>query len=124
MKRLIVAFIVSVFCVSATSNVQAEDGDGKVKGWTGDRSIVPYRAPSRPRWRSQYPPAAPSRRYKMPHRNAPCPNIGGFHFIPHLYIGPSRSRDYSGRRGGFGSSLGLKFGRYRSYGFRLGVDFF
>ena len=49
MKRLIVAFIVSVFCVSATSNVQAEDGDGKVKGWTGHRTIVPYRAPSRPR---------------------------------------------------------------------------
>jgi hypothetical protein len=59
MKRLIVAFIVSVFCVSATSNVQAEDGDGKVKGWTAHRTIVPYRAPSRPRWRNQYPPAAP-----------------------------------------------------------------
>ena len=101
MRKFVTMLIVFAACLSTTAAVQAEDKDSKVDGWSGHRTIIPYRAPA-------YPPPAPT---------IPTPNFDGFHFLPHLYIGPND-------RGGFGSNFGLRFGRFRSYGFRLGVDFF
>jgi hypothetical protein len=100
MRKLITMLVVFAACLSTTAAVQAGEKDSKVNGWSGHRTIIPYRAPL-------YPPAAPT----------PIPNFDGFHFLPHIYIGPND-------RGGFGTNLGLRFGRFKSYGFRLGVDFF
>ena len=116
MKNLIRLMVVAVLlCVIPTTTngqdtikvlSQTKIAPVKIVGWKEHRTIVPYREPlCSPPYRTIE---------RLPH-----PSYDGFHFLPHLYVGPNQD-------GGFGGHFGLRFGTpfSRSHGFQFGIGAF
>jgi len=130
MKKKVSLFLLMVFAIPHFA--MGGSIDLGVREWHRYEAITKYRrttVPFKPLQKTMFwtqdrgwsPPPVPFRRphtpYVIPYTKPNTLNKPNPHFIPHIYIGPND-------RGGYGSSLGLKFGIYKSRGFSLDFNSF